>query len=165
MSWGLRARIAIDIAKAMTFLHSKNVIHRDIKSKNCLVDAGWKIKVCDFGFSRKVTSRENRAMTICGTDDWMAPEVILGMPYDSKVDVYSFGIVLCEIITRKKIEKEFHREPQDAFSLNVDHPKKQVEKDCPPELLQLTIDWCKWDAHLRPDFKGILQRLTEMYLL
>lgn len=162
MNWGLRTRVAMDLAKALTFLHSKNVIHRDIKSKNCLVDSAWKIKLCDFGFSRKV-SRENRPMTICGTDDWMAPELILGMPYDEKVDVYSYGIVLCEIITRKKIEKEFHREPQDAFSLNVDHLKKQVEKDCPSDLLQLTIDCCKWDAHLRPSFKDVLDKLSDVY--
>jgi len=100
MSWLLRARIATDVAYAMTFLHSKGLIHRDLKSNNLLVAENGKVKVCDFGFSRRVNKGE--LMTLCGTDEWMAPEVMCGDKYDEKADVFSYGMVLTELITRKK---------------------------------------------------------------
>lgn len=67
-------------------------------------------------------------------------------------------------LTLLQIEKEFHRGPEDAFSLNVDHLKKVIEKDCPQELLQLAIKCCEWNAQTRPDFKSVLKTLTEVYL-
>jgi len=77
LPWTLRAKISTDVAYAMTFLHSKGLIHRDLKSNNLLVDNNWKVKVCDFGFSRRVSKGEQ--MTLCGTDEWMAPEVMCGI--------------------------------------------------------------------------------------
>ena len=64
--------MALDIAQGMMFLHSRGYIHRDLKSHNLLVDDNLRIKVCDFGFARCVDKSE--VMTVCGTDEWMAPE-------------------------------------------------------------------------------------------
>ncbi len=116
LSWHLRVRVAIDVAYAMNYLHSKKMIHRDLKSQNLLVRncssppppnyklwfvrvltcfqkvcEDWKIKVCDFGFARKAEPKAD-FLTMCGTDEWMAPEVGLGEKYDTRADVFSYGM-------------------------------------------------------------------------
>jgi len=163
--WKLRLQIASNVASSMAFLHSKKIIHRDLKSKNLLVDINWKIKVCDFGFARSFAfepGTNRRQMSICGTEDWMAPEVMLGMDYNEKADVFSYGIVLCEIITRKKVGKELQRYARDAFCLNIDQFRALAPADCPPALIRLTIACCEYEQDQRPSFKDILQVLKEI---
>jgi len=108
LTWREKVQIALELACSMAYLHSKNIIHRDLKAKNCLIDERGHLKLCDFGFAR-ITERTPRPMTLCGTEDWMAPEVIMGEPYSFSADVFSYGIVLIEIITRKKLTKELNR--------------------------------------------------------
>jgi serine/threonine protein kinase len=159
--WKLRVQIALDVARAMAFLHSKKIMHRDLKSKNLLVDANWKIKVCDFGFARSFQPQK-RPYTLCGTEDWMAPEIIMGMDYDEKVDIFSYGIVLCEIITRKKIADELQRVPEEAFCLNVAQFEKLVPLDCPQVLKDLAILCSDFEPEKRPSFIEILDVLTAL---
>lgn len=161
MSWRLRANIAHQIACSMAYLHSRSIIHRDLKSKNLLVDDNWKIKVCDFGFAR-TAQKASRPMTICGTNDWMAPELILGQPYSEKADVFSFGIVLCEIITRRKITTELQRSALDAFGLDVDKFLDLVPSDAPAELTSIALECCVYEADQRPTFKALVPRLAQL---
>lgn len=88
--------IALGIAYAMEYVHSKNYIHRDLKSLNILLDEDDYPYVCDFGISRIIA---NTTMTgTLGTPQWMAPEVISSQRYDSKADVYSYGVILWELL-------------------------------------------------------------------
>ncbi|RLN45972.1 hypothetical protein BBJ28_00019496 [Nothophytophthora sp. Chile5] len=92
-----KVRIALDVANALTYLHSLApvVIHRDLKSKNILLSDELDAKLTDFGVSRE---RVDRTMTAgVGTSLWMAPEVLMGERYDDKADVFSFGVVLSEL--------------------------------------------------------------------
>ena len=77
LSWSLRVRIARDIAAAVTHLHENNVVHRDIKTENVLLDESWRCVLADYGFARKMAAPAgtgaSAAMTICGTDEFMAP--------------------------------------------------------------------------------------------
>ncbi|KAI8850066.1 kinase-like domain-containing protein [Chytridium lagenaria] len=102
LGWRTRISIATDAARALAYLHAHDIIHRDMKSENLLVTENKRIKVCDFGFSRPTakTAAEVRRLSFCGTDTHMAPEIILGMPFDSKVDIFSYGVVLCELALR-----------------------------------------------------------------
>lgn len=99
LDWGMRLAIAQDIARGMHCLHGRNIIHRDLKSMNLLLDHDWTCKVADFGFARLKAT--NVTLTRVGTPAWVAPEVMLGQRYTEKVDVYSFGIVLWELLTRQ----------------------------------------------------------------
>merc|ERR1711982_304301 len=163
LSWQLRARIALDIACAMAYLHSKNIIFRDLKSKNILIDEHFRAKLCDFGFARLNEKREARALTLCGTDDWMAPEVILGMDYNEKADVFSYGIVLLEIISRKKVSVSLQRSAADGFQLDIDKAKAVLPTDCPESLADLAFELCQNDPEARPTFKQVVSRLSKLY--
>lgn len=97
---------ALDISDAVLYLHSFSdpVIHRDLKAQNVLLSKTWIAKLSDFGASR-VKSGSETAMQMTaevGTVAWIAPEVIRGDKYDQQVDIYSFGVVLCELDTCAK---------------------------------------------------------------
>lgn len=96
-----RSIIAADVAKGLAYLHSQGIIHRDMKTLNVLLDDHYRAKICDFGMVR--TRCAQQPMTgLIGTAHWMAPEVLMSSPtYDEKVDVYSFGIMLWELLTGK----------------------------------------------------------------
>jgi serine/threonine protein kinase len=89
-------------AMGINHLHSlsPSIIHRDLKSSNLLVDENWNVKVADFGFAR--IKEENATMTRCGTPCWTAPEVLRGEKYSDAADVFSFGIVMWEVLTRRQ---------------------------------------------------------------
>mmetsp|Transcript_11979 Transcript_11979/g.18229 ORF Transcript_11979/g.18229 Transcript_11979/m.18229 type:complete len:336 (-) Transcript_11979:59-1066(-) len=155
MPWPLRVQIALDIAQGMMFLHSRGYIHRDLKSHNLLVDENWRIKVCDFGFARCVDKSE--VMTVCGTDEWMAPEVALGRHYDEQADVFSYAMVLIELITRKKPPQ---RQPGRAFAFDAaGFRKKEEGSDCPKGLIDLACEMAEFYPDKRPNFRAALKKL------
>eukprot|EP01088_Endostelium_zonatum_P018380 TRINITY_DN5881_c0_g1_i1.p1 TRINITY_DN5881_c0_g1~~TRINITY_DN5881_c0_g1_i1.p1 ORF type:complete len:651 (-),score=156.16 TRINITY_DN5881_c0_g1_i1:135-2087(-) len=162
MSWGLRVDIALDVARAMAFLHSKGVMHRDIKSKNILVGESWKMKVCDFGFARSFTRDGKKRYTLCGTEDWMAPELILGDDYDEKVDVFSYGIVLLEIITRLKLARYVVRRPENAYGLDPTEIIPLLPTECPDEFKILALSCTAWASEDRPSFIEVISKLGQI---
>ncbi|PKA59742.1 Serine/threonine-protein kinase HT1 [Apostasia shenzhenica] len=89
--------LALDLARGLSYLHSKKVVHRDVKTENMLLDGQRNLKIADFGVAR-VEAQNPKDMTgETGTLGYMAPEVLDGKPYNRKCDVYSFGICLWEI--------------------------------------------------------------------
>lgn len=121
LPWKLKLSLAHQISQAIDHLHQKELIHRDIKTENILVDHDWRPVLADYGLTRKPSS--SRAMTICGTDEFMAPEVIFGESYDESADVFSFGMVLAEIIYRKRPGKNgfLERSPRTKFNVSLLH--------------------------------------------
>mmetsp|Transcript_23757 Transcript_23757/g.30261 ORF Transcript_23757/g.30261 Transcript_23757/m.30261 type:complete len:354 (-) Transcript_23757:76-1137(-) len=155
--WKLRVSLAIETCRAIAYLHSRGVVHRDLKSQNLLVDNNWKVKICDFGFARAADSKEY--MTLCGTDEWMAPEIMLGEKYDERADIYSFGMILTEFIRR---DDPPPRVPGAAYGYDEKSFLASVPKDCPKELLSCVADCTKFYPEARPDIKDVLKRLTEL---
>jgi serine/threonine protein kinase len=103
LGWKFRTQMALQAAMAINYLHENNFIHRDIKSSNFLLGENWVCKLTDFGMARSVADPSTPAtMTICGTHEYMAPEILFEEDYTSGVDVFSFGITLLEILKRKK---------------------------------------------------------------
>ena len=88
---------ALDIARGMEFIHSQGVIHRDLKPENILIDKDFHMKLADFGTACDEAYCDSLADDP-GTYRWMAPEMIKHKPYGKKVDVYSFGLILWELV-------------------------------------------------------------------
>merc|ERR1712137_777525 len=157
ISWKIRVRLAVETCQAVAYLHSRQVVHRDLKSQNLLVDDTWKVKICDFGFARAADPKEY--MTLCGTDEWMAPEIMLGEKYDERADIYSFGMILTEFIRR---EDPPPRVAGAAYGYDEKAFLASVPSDCPEELLKCVADCTKFYPESRPDIKDVLKRLTDL---
>ncbi|XP_024313623.1 serine/threonine-protein kinase STY13 isoform X2 [Brachypodium distachyon] len=91
-------QIALDIARGLCYLHSKKIVHRDVKAENMLLNKKKStVRIADFGVARvEAQDNENNMTGQTGTLGYMAPEVLEGRPYDHKCDVYSFGVLLWE---------------------------------------------------------------------
>ncbi|GKT36607.1 Serine/threonine-protein kinase pakC [Aduncisulcus paluster] len=91
------AGILKSVLKALIYLHSLHRVHRDVKSDNVLVGTDGTCKLADFGFCAQLLREESARQSVLGTPSWMAPELIRGVRYDHKVDVWSTGILALEL--------------------------------------------------------------------
>eukprot|EP00347_Sterkiella_histriomuscorum_P008978 403342997 len=171
LSWKQRYTMALDIAKGMHFLHSQepHILHRDLKSLNLLMtqpvtkDSDYvQVKITDFGLSR---DDHTEIMTgQAGTFHWMAPETLENKPYTHKADVYSYGIVLWEIICREPPFKTYqaHEIIYKVVNFQERPSLTKIPSDCPKELI--TIMTRCWDQQptKRPDFADIVRVLKQV---
>ncbi|OHT00979.1 TKL family protein kinase [Tritrichomonas foetus] len=154
-----RTLIALDVARGMEYLHSRGIIHRDLKSLNVLLDSKKRAKIGDFGLSK---IKSSAPMTgLIGTTLWMAPEVLLSTPfYDEKVDVYSFGILLWELLTGCA---PYNNEVTADLTVQiVEYNLRPPIPEDTPESLKSLIENC-WEAQPsnRPTFHQIVTCLSD----
>ncbi|KAH9305389.1 hypothetical protein KI387_009793, partial [Taxus chinensis] len=144
---------ALDVARGMEYLHSLVFIHRDLKSDNLLISTDKSIKIADFGVARIEVQSEGMTPET-GTYRWMAPEMIQSRPYNHKVDVYSFGIVLWELITGM-LPFQNMTAVQAAFAVVNKGLRPTIPQDCPLSLADI-MSRC-WDANpeVRPPFSEV----------
>ncbi|GMH18344.1 hypothetical protein Nepgr_020185 [Nepenthes gracilis] len=177
-SWFTRMHIAVGTARGLHYLHeecSTQIIHCDIKPQNVLLDDSFTARICDFGLAKRLKINQTRTTTgIRGTKGYIAPEWFRSMPITVKVDVYSYGILLLELICcRKCLELEAEDDNQmvladwaydcykegklDLLLQNDDAAKSDIKR---VERLVMIAIWCiQEDPSLRPSMKKVLQML------
>uniref|UniRef100_A0AAR5PZK1 Mitogen-activated protein kinase kinase kinase n=1 Tax=Dendroctonus ponderosae TaxID=77166 RepID=A0AAR5PZK1_DENPD len=148
---------AKQIASGMHYLHVHKIIHRDLKSPNVLIGDDETIKISDFGTS-KTWSGVSEKMTFAGTVAWMAPEAIQELACSEKVDIWSFGVVLWELLT---CEVPYDGMEQSAimYSVGSGKLKPPIPSTC-PDGFKLILQMCwKLNPKERPSFKLLCNHL------
>ena len=157
-------RIALEIAYGMNYLHGFKppILHRDLKSMNVLLDRNCTVKLADFGNTRTFQTQMTKQK---GTFQWMAPEVIKGSVYSESSDVFSFGIIMNELVTR--IPPYHGTDKKDVAKKVVNNPnyrppynKKKVPKDW-SDLMKRCWDH---DEKKRPNFGEVIDCLLKANL-
>jgi serine/threonine protein kinase len=121
------------------------------------VDENWNVKVADFGFAR--IKEENATMTRCGTPCWTAPEILRGEKYDERADMFSFGVVMWQVTTRKE---PYAGRNFIGVSLDVLEGKRpQIPGDCPPEFRKMMKKCWHGVADKRPSMEAIVAFLEQ----
>ncbi len=128
---------AAEILLALEFLHKRRIIYRDLKPENVLLDAEGHVKITDFGLAKQLKDdpEHSRTTTFCGTDEYLAPEIILNEPYDESVDLWALGILIFEMLTgwapwqdpnRKALFDKIVRLPLDLSHKNLSTNAKDL---------------------------------------
>jgi alpha-tubulin suppressor-like RCC1 family protein len=160
IGWEDKRRLALEIAYGMNYLHSYKppILHRDLKSMNVLLNKYWQVKIADFGNTKFLQIHMTKQK---GTFQWMAPEVILHPNYTEKADVFSFGIIMSELMSRQPpyfgVDKKIVAK---QVSQNPSY-RPAIPKTCPKDWADL-MKRC-WD-HLpnkRPTFNEIIESLQK----
>ncbi|KAG5836501.1 hypothetical protein ANANG_G00255990 [Anguilla anguilla] len=148
---------SMGIAGGMNYLHLHKIIHRDLKSPNMLITYDDLVKISDFGTSKELSDKSTK-MSFAGTVAWMAPEVIRNEPVSEKVDIWSFGVVLWEMLTGEVPYKDVD---SSAIIWGVGNNSLQlpVPESC-PDGFKILLKQC-WNCkpRNRPSFRQILLHL------
>lgn len=180
--WGQRIEMALGVARGLLYLHEEchtQIIHCDIKPENVLLDANYTAKIADFGLSKLLSKDQTRTNTnLRGTMGYMAPEWLRSVPITAKVDIYSFGVMLLEIICcRRHIEScQDGKDSEDddlvlsnwvlrcvvsrKLELVVRHESEVMNDFERFEQMALIGLWCVHpNPALRPSMKQVMQML------
>ncbi|XP_023638941.1 serine/threonine-protein kinase STY17 [Capsella rubella] len=158
---------ALDISRAMEFLHSKGIIHRDLNPRNLLVTGDQEhVKLADFGIARRETRGVKKTFD-SWTCRWMAPEVISNEPlrigekrhYDHKVDVYSFAVVFWELLSN---QPPFPKVPSLCVSSLVNRDERPCLGKIPYQIIPILESCWDKDPDARPEFREITDSLTNL---
>jgi len=127
-----------------------------------LVTTNVRLKITDFGFARIAARNEEelRRLTFCGTDAYMSPEILLGNEFDLPTDIYSLGVILAEIASRKLADDNTLKRMPPDFQIDPDEIRELASPGCPEGFTQLAIDCLVNDPYTRPNTRDILNRLS-----
>lgn len=169
LTWPLKVKIMHQAAAGLLYLHNRKppIVHRDLKSDNFLVASDYTVKVCDFGLARfksaagHVATSHNRS----GTPGWMAPEVLRGEKFNECCDIYSFAIVMWELLTGECPWGDM--EPAQLTSVVGFQGRRlpvpsRPPPGCPEDYLLLMTDCWQQSPSRRPKMREVQARLLEM---
>ncbi|KEH31058.1 putative protein kinase TKL-Pl-4 family [Medicago truncatula] len=150
---------SLDIARGMEYIHSQGVVHRDLKPENVLINDDFHLKIADFGIACEEAHCELLADDL-GTYRWMAPEMIKRKSYGRKVDVYSFGLMLWEMLTGR-IPFEDMTPVQAAFAVLNKNSRPVIPSNCPPAMRALMEQCWSLNPDKRPEFWQVVKVLEQ----
>ncbi|THG16278.1 hypothetical protein TEA_023835 [Camellia sinensis var. sinensis] len=146
----------ISILRGLMCIHRMKIVHRDVKSANCLVNKHSTVKICDFGLSRIMTDTPMRDTSSAGTPEWMAPELIRNEPFTEKCDIFSLGVIMWELCT---LSRPWEGVPPERVVYAVANEGSRLE--IPEGPLGRLIADCWAEPQERPSCEEILTRLLD----
>ncbi|KAF8020193.1 hypothetical protein BT93_G0785 [Corymbia citriodora subsp. variegata] len=184
LTWSKRLQIAVDVAQGLDYLHNgctPSIIHRDLKTSNILLNEDFQAKLADFGLSRAFASKNDSHVSTCpaGTIGYLSPEFQSSGNRDKKSDIYSFGIVLFELITgqpaimRRQDSSDFMQILEWAIPIvesgdiqRIMDPRLQGEFNINPawKVVEIAMSCTQQRAIERPDINHVLAELKESLL-
>ncbi|XP_068638803.1 probable serine/threonine-protein kinase PBL3 [Aristolochia californica] len=181
LSWAIRIKVAIDAARGLLFLHDaeSQVIYRDFKASNILLDADFNAKLSDFGLAKAGPTGDNTHVStqVMGTQGYAAPEYIATGRLSSKSDVYSFGVVLLELLTGRRaldkgklgIEqklvdwaKPFLSDKRKLFRVMDSKLEGQYPQKAAHQVATLAVQCLYSEAKMRPRMAEVLATLEQL---
>ena len=180
LSWPIRMSIAIETANALVYLHATEIVHRDVKTNNILLDENFCVKVADFGLSRLFPTDVTHVSTAPqGTPGYVDPEYHQCYQLTSKSDVYSFGVVLVELLSSMPaVDITRHRHEINLSNLAISKIQKCAYHELIDPLLgfdsdievkrmtiavaELAFQCLQQDKEMRPSMEEVLEELTRI---
>ncbi|XP_034209721.1 probable serine/threonine-protein kinase SIS8 isoform X6 [Prunus dulcis] len=156
LSWRRRLKMLRDICRGLMCMHRMKIVHRDLKSANCLVNKHWTVKICDFGLSRIMNETNMKDSSSAGTPEWMAPELIRNEPFTEKCDIFSLGVIMWELCT---LNRPWEGVPPERVVYAVANEGSRLE--IPDGPLGRLISDCWTEPDDRPSCEEILSRLLD----
>lgn len=173
--WHVRLNLLLQIAQGINFLHTNkpSIIHRDLKSLNILLsdkidenNENTTIKISDFGLAKRFKNLKDKMSENCGTCQWMAPEIFESDKYNEKVDVYSYGIILYEMCTRK-VPYGLMNQQQIIYYVTFKNGRpnlKFLENGTPSQIVGLMQMCWDRDPNKRPSFEFIIKFIKQLLM-
>ncbi len=162
-SWTQRWQVAVDMAQGLAYLHSRKILHRDLKSLNILLDANHHAKISDFGLAKvklEINSSSSKVNKTSGSVRWQAPELFKRNASPTPAtDVYSLGMILWEIAARQLPFNDAANE-LTAMGWIKDGEQEKIPADCPKALAEI-IQACWAAPEKRPTAQDIVTRLKQ----
>ncbi|KAE8722327.1 putative serine/threonine-protein kinase [Hibiscus syriacus] len=180
LTWHVRLSIAVQTAKALAYLHASEIIHRDVKSNNILLDNNFHVKVADFGLSRLFPNDVTHISTAPqGTPGYVDPEYHRCYQLTEKSDVYSFGVVLIELVSAKQaVDISRHRHDINLAGMAINRIQNQAlhelvdpslgfENNCTVKntvtaFTELAFQCLQQEREMRPSMEEVLETLKEI---
>uniref|UniRef100_A0A1I8MV02 dual-specificity kinase n=1 Tax=Musca domestica TaxID=7370 RepID=A0A1I8MV02_MUSDO len=159
-----KIRLALGVACGMAYVHDAGIFHRDLTSKNVLIrnlpGGRFESVVGDFGLATKIPDKKVKTrLDYVGSPYWVSPECLKNQFYDERSDVFSFGIICCEIIARIEADPDIMPR-SDSFGLDYLAFVDLCPMDTPPVFLRLAFYCCIYDPKSRPTFHDASKKLT-----
>ena len=149
------------VLQGLAYLHEHNLVHRDIKGANLLVDAQGTVKLADFGMATKILAgiddRSAALMEMAGTPYWMAPEVVRRHPYGRPADVWSVGATVVEMATARPPWYQFSQEIAAIFHIAKCKEPPKLPPWASPDAVDFVAQCCASDPQARPDVATLLR--------
>ncbi|KAF9976997.1 hypothetical protein BGZ73_007303 [Actinomortierella ambigua] len=156
--WPTKRRIAQEVVRGLTYIHYKNVLHRDLKSMNVLLTSQMEVKLCDFGMAIIKTRSASRSTSSAkGTLRWMAPELFTARPiYSTKSDVYALGMVMWELASDCTVPFQQQMDNYTVMGLVKNGEREVIPDDTPLDYRQWIERCWEQDPDVRPEAKDMV---------
>ena len=167
LPWSQRLALGLNITQGLQYLHGQLIFHRDLTSKNIFIRninsraGSYSAIIGDFGLATRIPNKTEPRLPQVGSPFWMSPECLRGEFYDQAADIFSFGILMCELIARVSADPDFLPRTQNfgveykAFSL--------LCPLCPPDFLKITFSCVTIDPSTRPSAESLAAEFSSLH--